>query len=88
MPLNTIDNSNYQNEYSEYENAMFYLLRLMEKYHLIEHPEETKIDYTNNKNYNINYINKNDIPKTPVIPQDVNIVSIKDDQTVEGELQN
>lgn len=91
MPLNTIDNTidnlNYQNEYSEYENAMFYLLRLMEKYHLIEHPEEIKIDYTNNKNYNYDYINKNDIPKTLVIPQDGNIVSIKDDQTVEGELQ-
>ena len=42
MPLNTIDNLEYKNEYSDYDNAMLYLLRLMEKYHLIEHPEEIK----------------------------------------------
>lgn len=89
MPLNAIEKLNNQNEYSEYENAMFYLIRLMEKYNLIEKPKENIYDNTNIKDQCINYniYNKIDIPKTPYIQHDENIVSIKEDQTVEGELQ-
>lgn len=89
MPLNTIEKLNNQNEYSEYENAMVYLIRLMEKYHLLEQTKENIYDNTNIKDYGINYniYNKVDIPKTPYIQHDENIVSIKEDQTVEGELQ-
>lgn len=85
MPTNVINNLNYKNTYSDYDNTIIYLAKLMQKYHLIEDYNEVNYNYKDIEKNNI-YNNK-EIRKTPFIPQKGNIVGIKDNQTVEGELQ-
>ena len=86
MPYNKLDSHDLVNNYDDYDKAMMYLIKMLCKNYLIENPEEINNNYIDNTNNFDKYI-YNEPYKQPYIPQDENIVGMKDDQTVEGELK-
>lgn len=87
MPLNEIEISSNSNYYNEYDKAIMYLSNKLIKYHYMNNPEEIKYNYIDNNSIKYNdYIYKDNY-KMPYIPQEGNVVGIKDNQTVVGELE-